>query len=77
MTHHMDSDGVKAGNGASHTQTPASAGCSQSTLCMNAPAMPIVALRAVAGSHVAPPISFGPGTLEARALRPDSPPPKI
>ena len=76
-SHHTGGDGPRADTGAPLTQIPNNAPCSQSTFCVNAPAIPIVTTRAVAVAHVAPPISFGPVALEVRAVRPDSPPPKI
>jgi len=69
MTHH--------GSDASHTQTPGDTGCSKTILCMNGPAMLSTKFQTAALAHVAPPIAFGPSALEARALRPDLPPPKI
>ena len=75
-SHQMGGDGANADAGAPLTQVPNDGQCSQTTLCVNLPALPIVTLRAVAVAHVAQPISFGPIALEVRAVRPASPPPK-
>ena len=74
---HSGIDDVKAGTGASHTQTPGVPGCRQSILCMNAPAMVNLTLNAVRVAHIATPTAYSAATLEVRALSPDSPPPKI
>ena len=75
--HHSGFIDVKAGAGASHSQTHGVPACSQSILCMNAPAMVNLTLNAVRVAHIAAWIAYSPGALEPRALCPDSPPPKI
>ena len=75
--HHSGFIDVKAGAGASHSQTHGVPACSQSILCMNAPAMVNLTLNAVRVAHIAASIAYSPGALEPRALCPDSPPPKI
>jgi hypothetical protein len=77
MSHHTTRDGVKAATRSPQSETPSDAGCSQSVLCINAPAILNATPRAVGLSHIASAVSFGSATFETRALHPDSPPPKI
>lgn len=77
MQHHASTAGNVTTSSSSQTQTPGSPTCGQTILCANTPAMPVAMTRNIAVDHTAPPIQFGQTTLEARDLRPDSPPPKI
>jgi len=58
-------------------QTPGNTSCTQSVLCANAAAIPSGIMRIVAADHAAQPVLFSPSELAARALPPDSPPPRI
>lgn len=75
--HHSGFDEAKAATEASQTPTPPIPGCSQSILCMNATAMVDLTMGTGRIAHLSLPIACSPGTLEARVLCPDSPPPKI
>jgi hypothetical protein len=77
MQHHASSAGSAATSSGSHTQNPGSTTCSQTILCASTPAMPVGITRSIAIDHTAPPVQLGQTALEARDLRPDSPPPKI
>ena len=58
-------------------QSPGAATCGQTALCVNAPAVPPVITQSADPGNTALPIFFTPAALEARALPPDSPPPRI
>ncbi|MGE5748380.1 MAG: hypothetical protein ACM31F_00355 [Gemmatimonas sp.] len=77
MQHHASSAGYVTTSSSSHTQTPGTTTCSQTILCANAAAIPVAMTRSMTVDHTAPPIQSGQTALEARDLRPDSPPPKI
>jgi hypothetical protein len=76
--HHASDAGTAATrSGDSHSQSSGTAGCSQSILCANAPAIPTTAMRTIHFDNAEPLISPGASVLEARALHPDPPPPRI
>ena len=77
MVHQANPNGIKADDGAPHTDIPAAALCGQTMMCANAAAMPLVGFRVTEIGQATLPISFVRSNFEARSPRPDSPPPKI
>lgn len=76
--HHASNAGTpETRKGGPHNQSSETAGCNQAIFCANAPAIPTTAMSTIKFDSAEPPISFGPGVLEARALHPDPPPPRI
>lgn len=58
-------------------QAPMSSGCIVSGLCLNAPAVPAVSLPPFDAGSDSPAIAYGTMSPAARALRPESPPPRL
>jgi hypothetical protein len=81
MTEHQHAAPDAAPAAGSHDtqrhETRGNMPCSQSVLCANAAAIPSGITRSVAAGHAVPPIFPAPAALAARALAPDSPPPRI
>jgi hypothetical protein len=72
-----DAGSAVTGGGTSHQQDLRAATCAQAILCLNTPAIPVAAIRAITGDHALLPVSVTPSAFEQLALSPDSPPPRI
>lgn len=76
MDHSADAaTGSEAGSSQQHN-SPASSSCIQSTLCLSHAALPEAQGQPLARAAQRAAIDCASPTIEARNLRPDSPPPK-
>lgn len=80
MSHTQHGDSVSAATTPDDSGGPTSrpdSPCMQTLACSSAPALVSVSPTIPEGVHPFAPIVFTTASLEARSLRPDSPPPKL